>query len=96
LCAEQRLADALPLAWEGADIRVVGVVAELPQAYDRSLRFEFDVERVLTLQAAVPAHIALSWWGSQAGGAPRRQSAGAARRRALATDRAPAAAARAD
>ena len=62
--AGQRLADALPLAWEGADIRVEGVVAQLPQPYDRSLRFEFDVERVLTPQAAVPAHVALAWWGA--------------------------------
>jgi competence protein ComEC len=46
--AGQRLADALPVQWEGADIEVVGVVATLPQPYERSLRFEFDVERVLT------------------------------------------------
>src|SRR5690348_11423014 len=30
-CAQQRLADALPPEWEGRDIAVVGVVAELPQ-----------------------------------------------------------------
>ncbi len=65
--AGQRLADALPPAWEGADIRIEGVVAQLPQPYERSLRFEFDVERVLTPQAVVPARIALSWWGSAAG-----------------------------
>ena len=64
--AGQRLADALPVQWEGADIQVVGVVAALPQPYERSLRFEFDVERVLTPDAVVPAHIALSWWGSAA------------------------------
>ena len=64
--AGQRLADALPVSWEGADIQVVGVVAALPQPYERSLRFEFDVERVLTPDAIVPAHVALSWWGSPA------------------------------
>lgn len=64
--AGQRLADALPLQWEGADIQVVGVVATMPQPYERSLRFEFDVERVLTPDAVVPAHLALSWWGSPA------------------------------
>ena len=64
--AQQRLSDALPIAWEGEDIQVVGVVAAMPQPYERSLRFEFDVERVLTPQAVVPAHIALSWWGSAA------------------------------
>ncbi len=61
-----RLDDALPAQWEGRDIQLVGVVAAMPQPYERSLRFEFDVERVLTPQAVVPAHIALSWWGSAA------------------------------
>jgi len=66
LLAGQRLADALPVQWEGRDIQLVGVVAALPQPYERSLRFEFDVERVLTPGAVVPAHIVLSWWGSAA------------------------------
>ena len=64
--AQHRLADELPQQWEGVDIQVIGVVAALPQPYERSLRFEFDVERVLTPQAVVPAHIVLSWWGSPA------------------------------
>jgi competence protein ComEC len=66
-CAQYRLADALPPAWEGRDIAVVGVVAGLPQAYERGVRIEFDVERVLTPEAAVPRRIVLSWWGSPAG-----------------------------
>ena len=66
--AQQRLADALPIAWEGENIQLIGVVAAMPQPYERSLRFEFDVESVLTSQAVVPARIALSWWGSSAGG----------------------------
>src|SRR5688500_3143333 len=33
-----RLADALPPAWEGRDIELVGVVASLPQPYERSVR----------------------------------------------------------
>jgi len=65
-CAQQRLADALPAEWEGRDIAIVGVVAALPQAYERGVRFEFDVERVLTPGAQVPARIVLSWWGSPA------------------------------
>ena len=64
--AGQRMDDALPVQWEGADIQLIGVVASIPQPYERSLRFEFDVERVLTSQATVPAHLALSWWGSPA------------------------------
>src|SRR3990172_13139390 len=64
--AGQRLADALPESWEGEDIQLVGAVAAMPQSYERSLRFQFDVERVLTPEAVVPAHIVLSWWGSPA------------------------------
>jgi len=48
--AAQRLADALPVALEGRDIAVVGVVASLPQRFERGERFEFIVE-----SAALPA-----------------------------------------
>jgi len=65
-CAQQRLADALPVEWEGRDIAVIGVVSGLPQEYERGVRFEFDVERVLTQGARVPGRIVLSWWGSPA------------------------------
>jgi competence protein ComEC len=65
-CAGYRLADALPPEWEGRDIAVVGVVAALPQAYERGVRFEFDVELVLTPEAVAPRRIVLSWWGSPA------------------------------
>ena len=56
LTAQVRLADALPLSWEGRDIELVGVVASLPQPAERSVRFELDVERVLTAGARVPPH----------------------------------------
>jgi competence protein ComEC len=46
--AQSRLADALPNGWEGRDIQLVGVVAELPQAHESGVRFAFDVEQVLT------------------------------------------------
>lgn len=58
--AHVRLAEALPPAWEGRDIQLIGVVASLPQSQERGQRFEFDVERVLTSGAAVPAHISLT------------------------------------
>lgn len=58
--AEQRLAVSLPDEWQGRDIEVVGVIAELPRAHERGLRFSFDVERTLTPQASVPGHILLS------------------------------------
>lgn len=62
--AQSRLADALPNAWERRDIDIVGVVSSLPQAHERGQRFEFDVERVLTPNAIVPAHISLSHYSA--------------------------------
>ncbi|MDD5384129.1 MAG: DNA internalization-related competence protein ComEC/Rec2 [Gallionella sp.] len=67
--AEQRLAVNLPDEWQGRDIEVIGVVAELPRRYERGLRFGFDVEQTVTRvpgqkffvpQASVPQHIYLS------------------------------------
>ena len=58
--AQQRLADHLPTAWQGKDITVIGVVAELPRQHERGLRFTFDVEQVLTPDARVPSHILLA------------------------------------
>lgn len=66
LFAHVRLADELPAEWEGRDVQIEGVIARLPQAYERGQRFEFDVERVLTSGAKVPQRIALTWWGSAA------------------------------
>jgi len=66
LCAGHRLSDALPAHWEGRDIAIVGVVAGLPQPSERGVRFELDVERILTPQAHVPRKIVLSWWGRPA------------------------------
>lgn len=59
--AHLRLADELPLHWEGVDVRVVGVVAALPAAGERGRRFPFDIEQVLTPGAQVPRHIQLFW-----------------------------------
>ena len=60
--AQWRLADALPHEWERRDIQLVGVVAELPQTNELFTRFTFDVERVLTEGAVVPARISLAWY----------------------------------
>lgn len=59
-CAQQRLADKLPDEWQGVDIEVVGVVAELPHQREGGLSFAFDVEQTATTGADVPAHILLS------------------------------------
>lgn len=60
--AELRLADALPTAWEGKDVEVIGVIAEMPQSFAQGSRFRFAVESVLTPEAVVPDSIMLSWY----------------------------------
>jgi len=58
--AQHRLADELPAAWQGRDITLSGVVAEMPRQHERGLSFKFDVESVATAEAHVPRHILLS------------------------------------
>lgn len=58
--AQQRLAVTLPDEWQGRDIEVIGVVAELPRNHEHGQRFSFDVEKTLTPQISVPSHIYLS------------------------------------
>lgn len=58
--AQQRLTDTLPNDWQGRDITLIGVVAELPRQHERGLSFVFDVEQVTTENAHVPQHIFLS------------------------------------
>ena len=62
--AQQRMADQLPTGWESRDIQISGVVASLPQRFERGERFEFDVESVQTSGASVPHRIALSFYHS--------------------------------
>ncbi|MCK9389704.1 MAG: DNA internalization-related competence protein ComEC/Rec2 [Sulfuritalea sp.] len=56
-----RLADELPAAIEGKDVELSGVVAGLPQALERGVRFEFDVDQT---PSGVPPHISLAWYRS--------------------------------
>ncbi len=60
--AHLRLAEELPAEIEGRDIELRGVVAGLPQALERGVRFEFDVEDAGT---GVPPHISLAWYRSR-------------------------------
>lgn len=57
---EKRLSISLPEQWQGRDIVISGVVAELPHCGERGLRFAFDVEKTLTPEITVPPHIYLS------------------------------------
>ncbi|MFZ2854320.1 MAG: DNA internalization-related competence protein ComEC/Rec2 [Rhodocyclaceae bacterium] len=73
--AQQRLADRLPEALEGRDLQLVGVVAALPQHFERGERFEFVVESANWAEwagdvpgsaplsgGAVPQRVMLSWY----------------------------------
>jgi len=51
--AEGRLAERLPSHWQGVDIELVGVIADLPHANVRGERFLLDVEQTLTPGAPV-------------------------------------------
>lgn len=72
--AQWRMADMLPAEWEGRDIQLVGVVAELPQMGESNVRFVFDVERVLTENAKVPARISLAWYKARGKNAKTREA----------------------
>jgi len=73
--AQQRLADSLPAEWQGKDIEVIGIVAELPRQHAGGLSFAFDVEKVLTPEAHVPPHVLLSTYDNE-GDAPLPLHAG--------------------
>ena len=49
--ADVRLAERLPAHWQGVDIELIGVIADLPRANARGERFVFDVEQTLTPNA---------------------------------------------
>jgi competence protein ComEC len=63
--AHVRLADKLSPEWEGQDIKLIGVVADLPKPQERGERFLFDVEQVLTPQVHVPARISLAFYAAE-------------------------------
>lgn len=73
--AQQRLADSLPDEWQGKNIVVTGIVAEMPRLHERGMRFAFDVESVQTPEAHVPRHIQLATYDGN-GNDPLELSAG--------------------
>ena len=64
LRAEQRLDERLPPSLEGRDLTVLGVVSQLPQPFERGLRFKFQIERCLAPADACPGPVAVrvSWY----------------------------------
>ncbi len=59
--AEERLAESLPLALEGRDVELTGVVASLPQVAEHGTRFVFAVEA----PDAVPRTVSLTWYAQE-------------------------------
>jgi competence protein ComEC len=57
-----KLADLLPEIWEGRDVEISGVIAQMVQPNDRGVRFLLDVERAYTLNARIPSRISLMWY----------------------------------
>jgi competence protein ComEC len=59
-----RMSDKLPQAWEQKTIAIEGVVASVPEATERGMRFRFDVEKIHTKNAVVPQHISLNYYAA--------------------------------
>ncbi|MEJ6005149.1 DNA internalization-related competence protein ComEC/Rec2 [Paucibacter sp. AS339] len=84
--AELRLAEHLPEAWEGRDLRIGGRIASLPSQVQGisglpGWRFEFEVQSALDpsagplpadVRAQLPSRLALSWYGDGASPPPLR------------------------
>src|SRR5258708_29657859 len=64
--AEARLAEALPVAWEGEDLELAGIVAGLPQVMAGRPRLLFQVEGLRPPRAVVPPPPALPWYSRRA------------------------------
>ena len=62
-CAHWRMQERLAPALEGRDLALTGVVAGLPAAGERGVRFDFAVE---ASEAPLPRRILLTWYDSQA------------------------------
>lgn len=62
--AHSRLSERLDPALEGVELHVVGVVDEMPQAFDRGVRFRFRIERCVEGAAGCPGPVAvrLGWY----------------------------------
>ncbi|MCC6609423.1 MAG: DNA internalization-related competence protein ComEC/Rec2 [Burkholderiales bacterium] len=60
--AHVRLADRLEPTLEGRDIVITGVIASLPQPFERGVRFTLDVERAEPGTIRVPGRILLAWY----------------------------------
>lgn len=65
LFAHYYLSRELPRHLEGQDLTIVGTIDSLPYRFERGVRFNFAVERVVSdgiATAALPPRLALSWY----------------------------------
>ncbi|HXF18798.1 MAG TPA: DNA internalization-related competence protein ComEC/Rec2 [Burkholderiales bacterium] len=60
--AHWKLSDELPEIWQGRDIEISGVIAEMVQPNERGVRFVLDVDRTYTLNAKIASRISLMWY----------------------------------
>ena len=71
--ALNRLSDELPKQWQQKNIQIIGVIASLPELTEYGVRFQFDVEKVLTqdtissttskpARLKIPKHISLNFY----------------------------------
>jgi len=75
--ADGRLAERLPSHWQGVDIELLGVIADLPHANVRGERFLLDVEQTLTPGAPVLRRVQLTrYWPRDAEDVSPRMRAG--------------------
>ena len=63
--AHLALAPQLEKSDEGRDIDIVGTVVKLPHDFGQGVRFQFEVEQVLTPQTKTPPMLALSWYRAE-------------------------------
>ena len=75
--ADARLAERLPAHWQGVDIELVGVIADLPHANARGERFVLDVEQVVTAGAPPLGRVQLTrYWPRNTANFETRMHAG--------------------
>ncbi|MEO8163874.1 MAG: DNA internalization-related competence protein ComEC/Rec2, partial [Betaproteobacteria bacterium] len=65
-----KLGDNLPEIWQGRDVELVGVIAQMVQPNERGVRFLIDVEQAYTLNARIPSRISLMWYENDKGAVP--------------------------
>lgn len=61
-------AGKLDPAWEGQDLRVTGVISDMPQPAERGVRMRFAITHAHAVQAPqqavlLPQHVMLTWYG---------------------------------